>query len=88
MTTTVADFITADMGVSLWCQDCRRGAVLDLTTLPPELELYKRPHSFVCSICKGRNVLVSIHGSRALRAKGEMKSTAPRPTAATLQLPR
>ncbi len=67
---TVADFIEHHMGVSLWCQDCQRGAIVDLTTLPPDLDLYKRPHSFVCSKCKSRNVAVSIHGSRAMNAQG------------------
>jgi hypothetical protein len=69
---TVADYIQARAGLSLWCPHCQKGRLVDLTTLPPDLDLTLRPLPIACEHCfrDGEQVRFSYHGPGTQNVSG------------------
>ncbi|MCW5695760.1 MAG: hypothetical protein KIS96_03385 [Bauldia sp.] len=56
---TVADFIAHRQSLTAWCRACNHRGEIDLTKLPPDLNLYpKKPKRLpvVCGKCGSRDV--------------------------------
>lgn len=70
--TTVQGFIDNEMGLSIWCQHCRKGAMLNMQKVKAvfggDLSL-SGPLPFCCPHCEGP-VSISVHGSGSLRVTG------------------